>query len=912
MIRKRLEILKNDTWTELELYYGEGLRYNSIINKMATTDDRSLSHSNTFEIPWTKQNIEALSLNVFSPIQLANALNEKYNAKYYVEDQLLQEGYVVINNMNGGIPSLNFIDEALSLVEKWGDTTYKEFLEDDTILLNVDSAYTDAIDDMRSYSTSKSEVLDVLSNVSGENFPIAYFPNTINCIGDKFQVYSDDARLDDYFNPYQCRPIFNAMAFLNMITQAYGYTLVKHNSIDWDKVEVTCITANGLSQGEIDDGTTDGAYPTVEFIAAHYISVSGSLWSTQAGMVFPSSVGITPDSLTNFPTNPTGLSTPAATWFTNRRIFAPDLSGGNSGTIRFYAEHESLTPGTALYTIWSHATNANEYVIEATTINEDNSTTSIIDVSIEKSQFDTIPTNGGEVIGIYVLRSNTATEQSTPMYNMFVEEEVLAAGVVTYDDHGQIEQSEVDLTYAAPRKTLKEILNGILQKFGGLIDIDHKTKEVEIFSYRQYGSKRYSNQFRNWSDYFQQYDSPNWNTNYGNRYAVKNKIGLNNPYLGNSVERYLGNQVAQSKLKEFATDYNTQFSDITKLVIVNYTNNPYDEYSIGGASMLEFSSNLSGNFTQASYDQDTSTVTTQGTITGIPNIVNVNYSTLEEGQDDWYTLIDESLRCKPTFLLPQREIRNLNLKDPVYISHLGGYYIIEEISEYQDEITPVEVSLIKLPNDWGSPAENPDPNIVFNVTVTPPGTGSILWTAQAQYSFNGFADGEPTSANWYLIGKDEFGVPNGNDLGPFSVNVNLSAYTYAFPIDQSENGIYETYLVTNDGTESTHIDINIGEPEITEYITISKTNGIGDVINSIAEYSVDEYVGFTPTSATHYLQQIDPTTQSPIGTAISISTSTSIGNYSRGLSIGTWRIYVEATNGTNTYQSNSLNWTRLI
>ena len=87
---------------------------------------------------------------------------------------------------------------------------------------------------------------------------------------------------------------------------------------------------------------------------------------------------------------------------------------------------------------------------------------------------------------------------------------------------------------------------------------------------------------------------------------------------------------------------------------------------------------------------------TQGTITGVPFMTNVNFSIIPNGLDAWYTLIDESLRCKPTFLIPQEEIRSLNIKLPIYIGKLGGFYIPEEIEQYEDETIPVKVKLIKL------------------------------------------------------------------------------------------------------------------------------------------------------------------------------------------------------------------------
>ena len=702
MIHKRLEILKGSEWIEVEFYYGQGIKYNNVINKIANTTERSLSHSNTFEIPWTKQNIDALDLNVFNATDLANSLNEKYEARYYIDNELTQQGFIVINNMDGGIPSLNFIDGALSLIEQWGSTTYKEFIQDDTLLLNVSTAYVTAINTMKSYSMSKTTVLTALGNISGESFPIAYFPNNINTIGEKFGVNQNDVRTLDQFNPYQSRPLFNAQAFLNMVTEAYGYNLIENASIDWTKMAITAICDDGLAKGEKDaeGSSSTSVWPEVALSDFHFEQVANNSTGaimTQVAMRFPTSVGITPNSVTNFPSYPTSVRGTASIFRSNRTLFVPDVSAGNVGTINFTGVVENNYGGNGTYDgtfiVYEDTTTTNGYIIEEAIASANNNTTSTVDWTMDKSQFDS-PTsaNAGSVIGIYLLREDVGTQSGTGrMTDMVVTESVLASGVVSFDDYGQYLQDSVDLTFATPSKTIKKIINGILQRFGALIEIDHINKKVEIFSYESYKTSRDAGSYVDWTDYYQEYSSPNFNTNYGNEYAIKNKLGLGSPYLGNTVERYLGNQVTNSKLKEFAKNYNTEFNDVTLLIVVNNTV-PYNEFSIGGASMVEFDY-LSGDLTQGRYDTANGT---SGTITAIPFMTNVNFSVIPDGLESWYNLIDKSIRCKPTFLIPQNEIRNLDIKLPIYIGKLGGFYIPEEIEQYEDETIPAKVKLIKL------------------------------------------------------------------------------------------------------------------------------------------------------------------------------------------------------------------------
>ena len=704
MIQKRLEILKGDEWIEVEFYYGQGIKYNNVINKIANTTERSLSHSNTFEIPWTKQNIDALDLNVFNAASLANSLNEKYEAKYYIDGIVIQQGFVVINNMDGGTPSLNFIDGALSLIDEWGSTTYKEFLQDDTLLSNVSSSYITAIDTMKSYSMSKTTALTVLGNISGETFPVAYFPNNINTIGEKFGVNENDVRVLNQFNPYQSRPVFNAQAFLNMITEAYGYNLIENPSIDWAKMAVTAICADGLAKGEKDaeGSSSEVIWPEIDLSDFHYEAVANNSTGaiiTQVAMRFPTAVGVIPNDVANFPNFPTSVLGTASIFHSNRTLFVPDVSAGNVGTINFKGVVENNYGGNGTYDgtfiVYEDVTITNGYIIEEAVVDTggDNDTISTVDWTMNKNQFDS-PTdpNAGSVVGIYLLREDVGTQSGTGrMTDMIVTESILASGIVSFDDYGQYLQDNGDLTFAAPTKTIKTIVNGILQRFGALIEINHIDKEVEIFTYESYITSKDAGNYVDWTNYFQEYASPNFNTNYGNEYAIKNKLGLGSPYLGNTVERYLGNQVNNSKLKEFATNYNTEFSDVTLLVVVNNTV-PYNEFSIGGTSMVEFDY-ASTVLTQGRYITANGT---QGTITGIPFMTNVDFSVIPNGLDAWYTLIDESVRCKPTFLIPQEEIRSLDIKLPIYIGKLGGFYIPEEIEQYEDETIPVKVKLIKL------------------------------------------------------------------------------------------------------------------------------------------------------------------------------------------------------------------------
>ena len=77
MNNTRIEILKDGAYIFLELGTDKSIRYNSVINKIGKTSTREISGSNTFSIPWTFHNIQALGLNLFNAIELASSLNQK-------------------------------------------------------------------------------------------------------------------------------------------------------------------------------------------------------------------------------------------------------------------------------------------------------------------------------------------------------------------------------------------------------------------------------------------------------------------------------------------------------------------------------------------------------------------------------------------------------------------------------------------------------------------------------------------------------------------------------------------------------------------------------------------------------------------------------------------------------------------
>ena len=360
--------------------------------------------------------------------------------------------------------------------------------------------------------------------------------------------------------------------------------------------------------------------------------------------------------------------------------------------------------------IYEDTTTTNGYIIEEATVDKTADTPASIAWTIDKVQFDS-PTsaNAGSVLGIYlVVFDGNATSSGLNMSNMTVTETYSPVGLISYDEQGQFLQDDIDLTYAAPTDTISSLLSGIMQKDGMLMNIDSKNNEIEFFAYSAYETRRDAGGANvvDWSKYLLEYSNPRFNTNYGNNYAINNSVGLSDPYPGNSVKIVLGSQTSSSKYKDFAEDYNSKFKDVVSVKKINNSTTPFTEYETSGTSLVSLYTTLDD---LKQYRYSSSTVS-QGTLSLLPSIHNVNFSVAPIGVDDWYSLIDNSVRAKPSFLLPLDEIKNLDLRKPIFVSQLGGYYIPEEIEQYVDSKTPVSVKLIKLNANVGSSVPTPSPS----------------------------------------------------------------------------------------------------------------------------------------------------------------------------------------------------------
>lgn len=715
-----MDIYRDDVWYSLRLKDNHAIKYNAVINKVGEVNSRQIGHSNTFSIPNITENQKALGLNVFNARELSKALNSKYIAKYYVGNRLIKEGFVVINNSENEI-KLNFLDGALGLVDTWKSTTFKELLQSDS--LSRPSDYQTAIDEMRAYDMTVAAPWTQLSLVGSRGYGLALFPNTVNQIGDDFQKGISGTRDDDTFIPAQSRAVFNAKSVFDLATETFGYTPIYDESVDWDEIQENFFTGDKASESkEPEDVLQTLRFPNVAettyfvkvfhdptFIFGPYDVVHNIIFKTSG----------TSSRTGSFLSGANVVSNSAYTRFIEGRVSSgsinfrdydfnklynensfhiPDVSGGNSGTLDYYFTPQlfgnviSNSLEVKFFGVWETTSSSTDYVFKEIPL--DGSPPSGA-VRIDKTFLNTPPTEASSIfIGVTCQISYISRQASGSaiinILNMEIVETAIPQGEITFDEFGGYGVAINDLTHAASEKPIKDVISGLMHQAGILMDINSKNKTVKFFSYGHYETQKDNLEYEDWSEYFQKSSLVKRNTDYGKKFGKLNRIGLKKPYLGNTYDRTLSNYKEDSKYKAFSKDELKSFGDITSVKSIPNTLVPYFEYEIKGMSLVNKAGFING------LEQKTPFGVSQGFITDLAHLSNVNYYTIPNGVAEWYNLVDNALRVVGKFILPMFKIKELDITKPIYINDLGGFYIIEEISEYTDAKTPVNIKLIRL------------------------------------------------------------------------------------------------------------------------------------------------------------------------------------------------------------------------
>lgn len=752
-MRDRVEILKNGTWVELILKE-EKIKYNALSNKISNFEARKINHSNTFSLPYVSENIIALEINVFSPVLMAQALNKKYPARYFIKDKLAQKGYLVINNTIRGDINVNFIDEALVITDEWGRITFKQLLlqlgSDPSVFTKsiINSDYMSNINLLKNYETDKTKkVLNVpYVTCSGEDPSVndkqsylARYPNPLNNIGDKFNIDSTGIRKPDGFNPFQSRPIFSMFSFLYIICHAFGYRLRLDPGVDFNLLRDTYLVNKGEETGTPARDSTVSS--ETEIIAStepqwwdysrHGIGEGDNEGFYEHFFLYPDNVptvdqfGKKIGVASKRPNEVLGYS-PSHTYYRRRM----DLQIQNCiveiekdpflGEVVWTGEISRRAPDDRFTwidivakSVWLNSSGVgfeSDFIITT----EATETPRVFKVTGEKGQLNNTPIGAESFVGLVlrvVIRHEGGYWDDVPtMVNMHFIEKVLPKGKAEYDAYGQFLKNNTNLLNLAPDTSVKELLSNVLQQQGLLLTFERDDNGVQnivkLFTYGAYRDRVKEaregqlNKYYDWSKYHQRLTPALFNTDYGSQYGEVNEISLSNPFPGNIGRIQISTDITskgfQSKLIPLVQNQTKSFNDVS-LVTVILNTNPYFEYTLKNQGLVKcsFDEYLPGSLLQYNAELEVSIID----CSPLPLLSNVIYSDdfLPIGIKEWYLLIDESVRGQATFLLPILVLRTFDISLPVYIESLGGFYIVEEIEEYTDNVTLVKVNLIKLP-----------------------------------------------------------------------------------------------------------------------------------------------------------------------------------------------------------------------
>jgi len=749
----RIEILKGDEWVKLVLKE-ESIKYNQVCNRIGTLNQRKINHSDTFSLPYVSENIIALNINTFSPVLMAEALNRKFPARYYVKDKLLQKGYLVINNTIRGDISVNFIDEALIIVDEWGKITFRQLLQkliNTPLELNKSVISPDLMANLTilsNYNLNKTTKIlntpfctctgDDLS-INNKDIFIARFPNYLNNIGDKFQIDKDGIRRVDFFNPFQSRPIFSVFSFLYLASQAFGYKLRLDPGVDFLALRDTYLTEKGLQESTpqkdsfISSSTSTIPSGNVQYwrYDKHGIGSNDNEGWFEMFFQYPNDVptinefgkkigvaSLTPNEVGSYiPSHSLSILREKPTTKKCVVLIETNPAIGEviwTGTIspRVPIDKFEFTEFIAI-AVWrtpSGGTIETLFTIESAGTEPDRKFT----VTGEKSQLNNIPPGASSFIGLLlrvIVRHEDEYYNDVPaILDMHFVEKVLPKGLAQFDEFGQFLNGTVSLLDLAPNTSVKELLSNVLQQQGLLLtfvrDENGVQNIVKLFTYGAYRNRVQEaregqpNKYYDWSEYHQRHVAPFYNTDWGNEFGEMNEVSLSSPFPGNIGHIKISTNVTskgfQSKLIPLVQNQAKSLSDVSAVNFIGDTE-PYYEYTNTSVGLVscKFDEFLPG--VRKQYNAELAGYTTIAD--ELAKISNVIYSDdyLPIGIKELYYLVDVSVKAQATFLLPIFVIQNFDISLPVYIESLGGFYIVEQIGEYVDDLTPVKVDLIKLP-----------------------------------------------------------------------------------------------------------------------------------------------------------------------------------------------------------------------
>jgi hypothetical protein len=701
-----IEVFKDNEWKALELFSGTKAKYNIISNIIGEPNQREISHSNTYSLPKTRRNKNILGLREFNNSYLVRSLNSKYDCRISIRGNVVDKYYLVINNIIDNI-NINIIDRELGLLDNWGEITYQELLNDDALVSNLSSIFQNEIQGIKDYVIDNALVPIYSSIVS--------FPNTLNVIGDKFNVDENGDRISSgHFNVYQSRPIWNVSDFLWIICSAYGYTAHFLDGVDEKVLETSYFVSENSSEdpdrsiySDTKDSVSEyyGTYNPDTHIREQYFAFQ---FDDTEKYTRPVDI---PGYVSDLLPDPTYRR-----YEYTRSVYSPDMSKGPIGTIQYDFDYLAVSaPLEFKYNTYAIFRKSNSKVVqkELSNVLLDSSNLikdgygpdrhqlnrvprGTIKIQVQKSDIESLAGQDsfiGIVLLAKIIQYNAGDVEDFCTYeNLTIYEEYYADDVIPHDEYGQYYLNSVpNLTLEAPATiSVKKLLSLILQQQGLMCDINEKVKQVRFYNYETVKQRILNRDFYDWSDYLLKYEELEENTDFGDKYANINKISLDEPYAGN-VYPYKLSSPANGK-RDNSVDFKVEgLKDVSGVKYVNIGgSHPYFEYTNQGLGLV--SSTRKSGYLEV---YRVGGIPGGGSSTSNLDLVeNINYSDIPIGVRSWYEIIDFGMKIKGSFLLPTSIVKTLDKTKPVYLNEIRACLIIEEIKEYVDSQTPVEITFL--------------------------------------------------------------------------------------------------------------------------------------------------------------------------------------------------------------------------
>lgn len=737
-----LEVKYNDAWRELQMYSFDPLPYNILTNKIGEPSSRKISHSNTLSLPICGTNKRSLGLNIHNYADMRQALNRKYECVMKENGKTIRRGYLVINKVTTKDIKVNVIDEGLDLLDKWGENKLQDIYNNEDLVSNMPTDYQYIINEAQTLLMDSTLPVQDLIAMPSEGWPLIAWPNTLNAIGSKFNKLENGSRVpSDRLNPFQSRPLYNALGILKSVCYAYGYE-PEFQDINTDELSKLFIVGSGMG----DDKESGG-------LSTRNPVYNGSMYE-QSGWVSPADTTywqhvvkgstadfIRPDDLTGYTPPPNIVFSSYESQYCIMKVNIDDSYEGNINC-KLHWNWLGLNVTSRVYINAVYYNTAGDGVVHKELTTDPDFTVpdnelAEAEFKIDKSELTTPPAGGADLVGIqiWVLQQQDGQNLNNSSADVdYITEEYTTNTNVAIDEYQQYAiDTTVNITKSGPTQTVKQLVSAILAQQGILIDIRARKKKVVFFTYSTYKRKQENKKYSDWSKYFIETLGIEYSTNFGKNFGKNNRVSLQDPYGGNWSEITLANIENGSKFIDFVNSPTKDLKDVSGVSLINIGGtHPYFEYTNTGLGLV-YSDNQITGLTQTTADG------TEQSGLDAWQIQNVNYLSLPGGVFDWYSAVSNGVKKKAYFLLPKYVVNDIDLTLPIYIDKLGGYHIIEQISEYRDGQNVVEVDLIKTEITEKYVPETPIIGEPPTVSVTLPlnnsdyvGGESVYFNADAQ------------------------------------------------------------------------------------------------------------------------------------------------------------------------------------